>query len=266
MKKMSTQHNFKASIRQSMLAVLAVSLVLLCGAGARAQSPVKSRIDARKDEAEKEKTPIPSLTQQALEAAADHFMQRFYEKLDIEEVLKEYSVSNETLRKIDIQIITGRLPFAPQAKISDEAKANAYMAQMNWWMLLSAATFTSTDSLSPLEANGDFRARYEAITRLKPLVSSDDLDERFTEVMKSLNDTLRLQVNTNAYNSDEYRKRASRFKEDAPSEARLLKETFAPGLSEDAKIYAVRREATYLYFVEEQGSFKFLTISSRRIN
>jgi hypothetical protein len=203
--------------------------------------------------------------QQAAEATADRFMQRLYETLDIGIVLKEFSASNTALRKLDMEILARNLPLTPEAKISDEAKERACIAKINFSFLMAVLSIIGREAI-PDTTLKELSPLFESIRQMKtPISSSADLENRFTRVLEQMNALLRKHIKPEAYNSPAYRESMGKIKKDQPAEVEQLKELFAPvGLGKDAKIFVVGRELYYLYFIEEAGGFKFLTMSSRR--
>lgn len=249
--------------RQRLFALLA--LIFLCAPGVLAQSTRRPRAQTAKTPAEKKVSPLEKQKQQAAEDAADRFMQRFYETLDMGVVLKEFTVSNPSLRQADVWVLTQNVPYAPEAKIDYAARERLYIAQLNLRFLLIAVSLTAPDSIETLEKNQEFTSRYESISGMTTkLATSADLDEQVTNVLNLINAQLRGHVDPAAYNSPAYRDRVSKVKEDMADETERLREVFAPaGLTNDTKLYVVRREMHYLYFIEEPTGFKLLTFSSR---
>jgi hypothetical protein len=207
------------------------------------------------------------------EHAADQVMQRFYETVDFKTIYDEMYVS-PPLKTEEIQIILRNIllkgirldskDFDPNmfGKIDFSAMERAYLALQNFQFLVSAMNFTS--GLDETKLDGELKVELEQYympmmdPKNWPIRTSAELDSRFTANYEHMNQFMRKYIVAKNYNTDLYRKRVASFKESrGPEEA--LERLF--GLNQ--KIYTVRRERLHLYFVEENGTFKMLTVTNR---
>jgi biopolymer transport protein ExbD len=99
----------------------------------------------------------------------------------------------------------------------------------------------------------------------RKILTADTLEKQFTNVMDQMNNEIRKCVIRENFNTAIYKTKISQAPEDQPDEKAELQKLFLGlgSLRPDNEIYVVRREAYYLYLIEENGSFKLLTESSR---
>ncbi|HEX8097880.1 MAG TPA: hypothetical protein VF507_07585 [Pyrinomonadaceae bacterium] len=111
---------------------------------------------------------------QAVEAAADRVMQRYYETLDFGNIFKEMYVSDVNLRHTEIEAMTsGFLDWKSEDKISYAARERAYVAFGNFWFSMSAALLTRGKDLLPV-LEKELKEPNESMTQKgKPTTSSE---------------------------------------------------------------------------------------------
>lgn len=207
------------------------------------------------------------LKQKAAEEQADRVMRRFYDTLDFGAVYREMYVS-EPLRNREVRAIITRIAMqnsfgtSPAPTFDLTAMERAYIAKRNFDFLVSAQNFTydgDKDSFGK-DAAKQIDQYYMPMMSLAnyPILTSEQLDSRFTANMNHMSEFLRRFVVSKNLGTTLYRKRIALFKESNPPEEDLMKFF---GLRK--KIYIVRRERLHLYFVEENGNFRMLSVTSR---
>lgn len=112
----------------------------------------------------------------------------------------------------------------------------------------------------------ELKEPYEAFSgRRQPFANGRELDQDLTGAMNRMSSILRKHIVRDEFGSPEYKARIARFKETEAADPDRIKKVFMPaGLSKDAKIYVVDRELFHYYLIEEQDTFKVLTILNRR--
>ena len=216
-------------------------------------------------------TQTPQLSKQKkAEEAVDKLMQRFYETLDFETIWKEGYVTDEKLRHLEVEaIIFKYLYHKSMDKVSHEAKERAYVAMGNFWQNMSALSFTADKETIDKVLDDKVGTLYESMTRRgKPFSTSKELDEDMTAKMNRISEIIRPNINPKNYNTEFYKDRLKQFEAAGPLEPKQIeriREVFIPAcLKKDAEIYVVEREIFYFYLIEENGTFKVLTILHRR--
>jgi len=91
-----------------------------------------------------------------------------------------------------------------------------------------------------------------------PILTSEQLETRFTANLNRMNEFLRKHVVSKNFNTDLYRKRIAAFKESRSPEL-----DFIGLLGSSQTVYVVQRERLHLYFVEENGEFRMLSATPR---
>jgi hypothetical protein len=223
-------------------------------------------------------TTTSQLGQREAEAVADQIMKRFYETLQFETVYREFYVSGE-LRNAEVDIIInntiqygfGPLSSRPRKKILIDfaARERAYVALSNFRWLSSAvrATYEGDETKLRRDANEAFRLYREPLDnkRTWPILTSEQLDLKFTSRLNKLAAFFRQRVIPENFNSDIYKTKFLKVEEtqspESPAELKKLFE-FA-GMSESTQIYVVRRERFYIYFIEQNGELKMLSFTDR---
>jgi hypothetical protein len=206
------------------------------------------------------------LKQKAAEEYADRIMRRFYETLDFGVIYREMFVS-EPLKSREVRsIFRGiamhqRLERAPAPTFDLAAMERAYIAKRNFDFLTSARHFTydGDEEAFKKEAERMILQYYMPMQSPNfPTLTSEELDSHFTANLNHLSEFWRKFVVKGNFGSDSYRQRISLFQESRTPERDFVKQI---GLGK--KIYVVRRERLYLYFVEEHGKLKMLTVTPR---
>ena len=207
-----------------------------------------------------------SAKQKAAEEEADRVMRRFYDTLDFGVVYREMYVS-EPLKSAAVRsMFTGivmhqRLERAPAPTFDFAAMERAYIANQNFDFLASARHFTYDGDEATFKKEAEQqRIRYymSTVSPSLPILTAEDLDSRLTSNLNHLSEFLRKFVVKQNFETDLYRKRISLFEESRSSEERFVKQI---GLGR--KIYVVRRERHYLYFLEENNKFRMLYVTPR---
>jgi hypothetical protein len=205
--------------------------------------------------------------QTAAEAAVDRAKQRFYETLDFETVWKESYVSDEKLRRLEVEaIIFQYLDDEAGGSIGRAAKERAYLALWNYWHMIAGARFTNHPAIGSFAA--EMKEPYESFTqRGKPAADERELQEHVTGKLDVLAKLLKKYVRPGEYNSQTYKAEVEKWvgRGTDPAEPERIREVFVPaGLPKDAPIYVVGREFFHYYLIEEKGEFKILTILTSR--
>jgi hypothetical protein len=200
--------------------------------------------------------------QKAAEAEADRVMQRFYETLDFGVIYREMYVS-EPLKAREVRAtIRPSLGRAPVPVFEFPALERAYIAARNFDFLVSAVHFTYDGDKETFkkEAEEQIKQYYMPMQSpaYPPVLTSEQLDSRFTATMNHLSEFWRKFVVRENVGSDFYRQQISIFQESRSPIRGFVKQI---GLGK--KIYVVRRERHYLYFVEENNKFKMLSVTPR---
>ena len=197
--------------------------------------------------------------QRAAEAEAERVMRRFYDTFDFGVVYREMYVS-EPLKSREVRSLFMRHGLGTPAPTFDfAAMERAYIAQRNFDFLVSAQNFTYDGDKETFQNE----AHEELIKYYMPMQSpnfriltSEQLDSGFTANMNHLGEFWRKFVVRENFGSDSYRKRIALFQESRSPERNFMKQI---GLGK--KIYVVRRERLYLYFVEENHKFRMLSVT-----
>ncbi|HEX8097881.1 MAG TPA: hypothetical protein VF507_07590 [Pyrinomonadaceae bacterium] len=80
-----------------------------------------------------------------------------------------------------------------------------------------------------------------------------------------MSEMLRKHVARDVFGTSLYKTRVEKIEETIPADVKRIREVFTPaGLKPDVEIYVTQREIFHLYFIEEQGAFKLLTVLNRR--
>ena len=146
-------------------------------------------------------------------------------------------------------------------KIDQAAVERAYVSGWTFWHLMSAHMFTQ---------GRDFRLppgmdeTYEALTSTDPngIKSGKELDAQFNAEYDRLNGILRRNLHPEAFRSESYRNNLASFKEPQESaDVPQMRKDFR--MSEDVKIYVVKREFFNYFLIEEKGSLKVFTLGLR---
>ena len=207
--------------------------------------------------------------QKAAEGATDRILQRFYETLDFGVVYREMYVSDPDVRRLEVEIITDNMMGGWDAhrKVDLAARERAYIAYANFEWLTSALEITQVKDPESKELDklGDAYRSLLTDVHKHRILTTDSLDTRVTSLFRQLNDQIRKYVVRENFNTAAYKAKVSQIAEDQPDERSELKELFlgVGSLRSDTEIYVVRREHHYFYLIEENGSFKLLTTSSR---
>ena len=209
--------------------------------------------------------------QKAAEQAADMVMHRFYDTLDFSTIYDEMYVS-DPLKTQEVDIIVGNLlrqglslNKRSDSRIFSEiefvARERFYIALQNFAFLVSAMNFTYDGPKEKLDnvLQAEIKKHYMPIVdpKYRLIRSSDELDSKLTANFEQMNRALRDYVVARNFNSDLYRKRQASFQESRGPEA--LADLF--GVRQ--RIYVAQRERLHLYFVEENGAFKMLSVTNR---
>jgi len=203
-----------------------------------------------------------SAKQKAAEEEADHVMHRFYETLDFGVVYREMYVS-EPLKSREVRTlfrsVAGR---GPAPTIDFAARERAYIAQRNFDFLVSAAHFTYDGDKETFRKEVEEQIKQYLMPMQSPayppVLTSEELDSRFTANMNHLSEFWRKFVIRENFESNLYRQRISLFQESRSPERDFVKQ-----IALGKRIYVVRRERHYLYFVEENNKFKLLSVTPR---
>lgn len=215
---------------------------------------------------EKPKSAEPiSEKQKGAEAAADRVLTRFYETLDFAVIYREMYVS-DLLKLREVQIIIGNLLRQGRRDLSVPpiefpTMERAYIAKRNFDFLVSAENFTDErDESFDKELKPSIEKYYMAMMSPAnwPILTSEQLDSRFTANLDQMNEVFRKHVVSKNLGSDLYRQRIASFKESRAPEQGLGRMF---GLGQD--IYVVQRERLHLYFLEENGQFRMLSVTPR---
>jgi len=214
--------------------------------------------------------------QKAAEATADRVMRRLHETLEFADVYRQFYVSNPEIRQFEIQLVAGNMisqsPLVTEPKerkITPEALERAYLALANYHFMMSAATITYDGDKNAFEQ--EFRNVWELYYKPLssptnwPILTSEQLDERFTARFNQLAAFFRKYVDSKNFDTPRYRARCNAVRESkSPEPVTGLRKLFEHvGLPPKAPIYTVRRERFYLYFIEEAGELRMLSFSSR---
>jgi hypothetical protein len=203
--------------------------------------------------------------QEAVEAAADRVMKRFYKTLDFGVLWKEMFVSDPELRHKEVIAVTfNKLDYRTKEPISFEARERAYIALGNLNFCLSALGFTNRALLDNPEFTEEMNKSAKPFTGSRPSRNTAELYEMARKI-DDISAQLRKYILRDKYNTPDYRLALSKFKEDERDKLNRLPSVFEPaGLKKSTPIYMARREMFYLYFIEERGALKLLTFTSRR--
>jgi len=206
-------------------------------------------------------TTAAQLRQKDAEEEADRVMRRFYETLDFGVVYREMYVS-EPLKSREVRATVRSSVGAPPSKIDFAARERAYIAKRNFDFLVSAQGFTYDGDKETFKKGAEQQLMLYFMPMLSPanspILTSEGLDSRFTANWNHLSEFWRKFVVKENFETDLYRKRISLFQESRPPERDFVKQI---GLGKE--IYVVRRERHYLYFVEENGKFRMLSVTPR---
>jgi hypothetical protein len=210
--------------------------------------------------------------QEGAEEVANRVMNRFYETLDFKSIYVGIYVPDPlrttevrwTIRGFVWQSAAASRPEGLSKAVSIEFNAmeRAYIARQNYEFLSSAVRFTH-DNGAQNEFNAEFEQLYERLNkkRKKPILTSDDLDKAFTAPLNQLNDLLRKYVVATNFNSPRYRTAVASVQESRGEESSRMRELFH--LRRQQRIFVVRREDHYLYFIERSGEFRMLSSTAR---
>ena len=217
-------------------------------------------------QANRPKTTRQSAKQKAAEEAADRVMRRFYETLDFGVICREMYVSEPLKSGAVRSMFTGifmhqRLERAPDPTFDFVAMERAYIANQDFDFLTSARHFTYDGDEEAFKKEAEqqlIRYYIPTVSRTLPILTSEELDSRPTANLNHLSEFWRKFVVRQKFETDLYRKRISLFEESRSPEERFVKQI---GLGR--KIYVVRRERHYLYFVEENNKFRMLYVTPR---
>jgi hypothetical protein len=213
------------------------------------------------------------------EKAADQIVQRFNETLDFGVIYNEMYVKNDRIRRAEVEIIVGNLiasgnrgfggQWQPPTGIDFAAKERAYLAQANFHWLSAAAfaAFKGDKEKFNKEMGEAWTKYYQPLNEKSswPMLTTKELDERFTERMKAFSFLFLKYIDKNAFDSEEYHRWKSSIEEDKPPDSlEDLKELFRyAGMKKDENLYVVRRGRFYIYLLEENDEFRMFSYTSR---
>jgi hypothetical protein len=210
--------------------------------------------------------------QRAAEEAADRVMRRFYDTLDFKAVYDDLYVP-EPFKSIEVRWTIrgfvwqssadakrGELPKT--IAIDFSAMERAYIARQNFEFLLSAIMFTHRDE-DLTKFKTEFAELYQALQRerIKPILTSEQLDATFTARLDQLDNLLRKYVDAKSFDTPPYRSALLSVEESREEESPRLRELFQ--LDATRKIFVVRRERNYLYFIWVNGQMRMLSSTPR---
>jgi hypothetical protein len=148
------------------------------------------------------------------------------------------------------------------SRIDFAAMERAYLAKRNFDFLVSAQNFTydGDEEKFGRDLEAELKRYYMPMMSPAswPILSSSELDIRFTSNFDHMNHFLRNYVVPKNYGNDAYRSRVTSFQESNRPENRLSER-----FEIDQKVYVVQRERLHLYFVEENGTFRMLSVTNR---
>jgi hypothetical protein len=201
--------------------------------------------------------------QRQAEEIGDRLIQRFHETLDFAPIFKEFFVTDQGMRQLEVELVFGqRLNPQFRDKIDQAAVDRVYVSGWTFWHLVSAYMFTQGEDLRLPPGWGE---AYEALTRTKnpyELTSVKELDEHFNEKYDRLNNMMRKNLTPEAFRSESYRRNIASFKEpQETADNSQMKQDFHMG--EDVKVYVVKREFFNYFLIEEKGALRIFTLSLR---
>ena len=141
------------------------------------------------------------------------------------------------------------------------AMERALIAKRNFDFLVSAMNFTGEGDREIFQNEFELNIERYYMPIIspanRPILTSAQLDSVFTANFDHLNEFLRKHVVSKNYNTDLYRKRVASFEESRTPETKFIESMT------ERKVYIVQRERLHLYFVEENGQFKMLSMTPR---
>lgn len=207
--------------------------------------------------------------------SADQFVRRFHETLDFGVVFHEMFVSDAGQRRRNAEIFLGG-SLSPQLfkSTSDKAIAEAFVALMNVYFLKASYDLSE----------GSVDSRKETVTPPKKISSAmlssrffrslaqvDDVSEDVTintaqELQQFIKDANHIShlyrgfLSKNAFDSPKYKANVERFYTGANISPQVKQGYPDFGVDERVRIFVIEREIFRLFFIEEAGQLKVLTV------
>lgn len=211
--------------------------------------------------------------QKQAEETVDKLMQRFYETLYFETIRKEGFVSNEKLRRREVEtnnfIGLSMELYRAEDTADYESREHAYIADGNYFFTMSAHEFTA-DKENIKRATKEAEKEFEDPTGEAQAIpkTTNSLNKR-NEIMNRMSAVFRKNIFPKNCNTEEYKNKIKEWENAQPllpKNTENVRKNFIPaGLDKDAEIYAVEREIFCFYLIEENGSMKILSILLRRL-
>ena len=221
-----------------------------------------------------------SPSRQALaEEAASRIVHRFYETLDFADVYREFYVSNQNIRKAEVEIIIGnmiskgdhfdRVPETRKRTIDFSAMERAYiaLANFNWLAAAAVQTYDGDRKRFEKETQAAWDKYYKPLNDKStwPILTTSELDERLTARFDGLANVYRRYVVQQNFGTAEFRRMEALIEESQPPDPLdELKKLFAPaGVKQTDNLYVVRTGRFYFYLLDENGEFRMLSYTNR---
>jgi hypothetical protein len=213
------------------------------------------------------------------ELVADQIVETFYTTLDFGEVYRKWWVKSPQLRKAEMQLQIGGFlaqgdHFAGSDKpldrnIDEDAMERAFIAWGNfhWNSATAIQSRPSKDRTFELGTDAVWKKYHDPFSEAStwPIVTSKELDERFTPRFVSLAEFFRKNVVKANLTTEWFKKLQADFHEDKPPDStEYLIEYFAlAGMTSKDHLFVARRGQYYLYLIEEDGELRLFSFGAR---
>ena len=213
--------------------------------------------------------------QRRVEQAANKFVHRFHETLDFGVVLNEMFVSDAKQRRQNAEIFLGE-SLSPQLSksTSDKVLVEAFVALMNVYFLKASYDLSEgpVDSRKeavapPAEISSAMRSsRYfrsltgeDAVSRDIAINTIQELRQFITEANR-ISKLYRRALRKGAFDSPKYKANVERLTVGTNRTPQIRQGYSDFGIDEKVRILVIERDVFRLFFIEEAGQFKVLTV------
>jgi tetratricopeptide (TPR) repeat protein len=207
-----------------------------------------------------------------VEEAADHFIRRWHETLDLNPLFDELYVTDPKQRYVNVAWFAGVYQFltasgegATVDKDVDEATLRAgFMAFWNWYYLTTEYDLAYGKENEPLVAPPGIKPLMEAMkaVKLNPKRMTRAAVMEFAAKANAVVAAYRSLLPPSAFQSSLYQSNVKRH--DTPDEesrsVRIEHGFRGYGVPETVEVYALERGVFRFYFIEESGKMKVLTL------